>query len=102
PSALPFEGKRRELLRINMVGPSHGVQELTFNPLATSGDEDYGLIYLGVGEGGSVGAGFPFVANSIESIWGSMIRMDPRGNTRRNGSSGRPAGTPLAHATTGT
>lgn len=101
PSALPFEGKRRELLRINMVGPSHGVQELTFNPLATSGDEDYGLIYLGVGDGGSVGAGFPFVANSIESIWGSIIRIDPRGNNSRNGNYGIPAGNPFADGNNG-
>lgn len=101
PSAVPFVGKRRELLRINMVGPSHGVQELTFNPLAKTGDEDYGLIYLGVGDGGSVGAGFPFITNSIETIWGSIIRIDPSGNNSQNGNYGIPAGNPYADGNNG-
>ena len=96
PSSFPFDGRRRELLRINMVGPSHGVQELTFNPLAKPGDEDYGLIYLGVGDGGSVGGGFPFVANSIETIWGSIVRIDPQGNNSQNGNYGIPPGNPYA------
>lgn len=101
PSAFPFDGQRRELMRINMVGPSHGVQELTFNPLAKPGDEDYGLIYLGVGDGGSVGGGFPFVTNSIETIWGSIIRFDPRGNNSQNGNYGIPAGNPYADGKNG-
>lgn len=101
PSAFPFDGQRRELMRINMVGPSHGVQELTFNPLACPGDEEYGLIYLGVGDGGSVGAGFPFVTNSIESIWGSIIRIDPQGNDSRNGNYGIPPTNPYADGKNG-
>ena len=101
PSAFPFDGQRRELMRINMVGPSHGVQELTFNPLAKPGEEDYGLIYLGVGDGGSVGGGFPFVTNSIETIWGSIIRFDPRGNNSQNGNYGIPAGNPYADGKNG-
>lgn len=101
PSALPFQGHRKELMRIDMVGPSHGVQELTFNPLAKPGDEDYGLIYLGVGDGGSVGAGFPFVTNSIETIWGSIIRFDPQGNNSQNGNYGIPAGNPYADGKNG-
>lgn len=101
PAAMPFKGQRQELMRINMVGPSHGVQELTFNPLAKPGDEDYGLIYLGVGDGGSVGAGFPFVTNSIETIWGSIIRFDPQGNNSQNGNYGIPAGNPYADGKNG-
>jgi mono/diheme cytochrome c family protein len=101
PAAIPFKGARRELLRINMVGPSHGVQELTFNPLAKPGDEDYGLIYLGVGDGGSVGAGFSFVTNSIETIWGSIIRIDPQGNNSENGNYGIPAGNPYSDGKNG-
>src|SRR5690606_35862470 len=53
PSGVPFEGKGRELLRVNMVHSFHGVQEITFNPLAKSGDEDYGLLYIGIGDGAS-------------------------------------------------
>jgi len=34
-----------------MVSGIHGVQEITFNPLAKKGDEDYGLLYIGIGDG---------------------------------------------------
>ncbi len=43
----------RELLRIDMVAGIHGVQEIIFNPLAKPGSEDYGNLYIGVGDGGS-------------------------------------------------
>ena len=64
PNAFPFSGKSRELFRINMVGSFHGVQEITFNPLAKPGDEDYGLLYIGIGDGSSVEFGYPFLVHS--------------------------------------
>jgi hypothetical protein len=39
PNAFPFEGQGREMFRANMVHSFHGVQEVTFNPLAKRGDE---------------------------------------------------------------
>src|SRR5690606_3862628 len=53
PYLLPFSVKKREVLRIDLLTTSHGVQEITFNPTANKGDEDYGLLYIGVGDGGS-------------------------------------------------
>ena len=54
PGAATFSGTSRELFRVNMVSDIHGVQEITFNPLSKPGDEDYGMLYIGVGDGGSV------------------------------------------------
>jgi mono/diheme cytochrome c family protein len=96
PNAFPFVGKSRELFRVNMVGSFHGVQEITFNPLAKPGDEDYGLLYIGIGDGASVELGYPFLVHSEEKIWGSIIRIDPRGRNSNNGKYGIPLTNPYA------
>lgn len=96
PGDSTFSGTGRELLRINMVAGIHGVQEITFNPLAKPGDEDYGLLYIGIGDGGSVEEGFPFLTKHPENIWGSIIRLDPAGTNSANGQYGIPAGNPFA------
>lgn len=96
PDAFPFTGKSRELFRVNMVGSFHGVQEITFNPLAKPGDEDYGLLYIGIGDGASVELGYPFLVRSEDKIWGSIIRIDPAGNNSANGKYGIPATNPFA------
>jgi mono/diheme cytochrome c family protein len=96
PNSFPFSGKSRELLRINMVGSFHGVQEITFNPLAKRGDEDYGLLYIGIGDGSSVEFGYPFLVHSPDKIWGSIIRIDPAGNNSANGQYGIPLSNPFA------
>ncbi|HZB11727.1 MAG TPA: PQQ-dependent sugar dehydrogenase [Chryseolinea sp.] len=98
PNAFPFKGTSRELFRINMVGSFHGVQEITFNPLAKPDDEDYGLLYIGIGDGASVEMGFPFLVHSPEKIWGSIIRIDPEGNNSANGKYGIPPGNPFAQS----
>jgi mono/diheme cytochrome c family protein len=95
PEALPFSGKSRELLRVNVVSGIHGVQEITFNPLAKPRDEDYGLLYIGIGDGGSVENGFPFLAHSTDKVWGSILRIDPAGNNSANGRYGIPKGNPF-------
>lgn len=96
PDAFPFQGKSRELFRVNMVGSFHGVQEITFNPLAKRGDEDYGLLYIGVGDGASVELGYPFLVRSEDKIWGSILRIDPAGRNSNNGRYGIPETNPFA------
>ena len=96
PNAVPFKGEGRELMRINMAHQFHGVQEITFNPLAKAGDEDYGLLYIGIGDGGSVEFGYPFLVHSTERIWGTIIRIDPAGNNSSNGKYGIPSTNPFA------
>jgi glucose/arabinose dehydrogenase len=96
PGAFPFSGVSRELFRVNMVSPIHGVQEIVFNPLVKPGDEDYGLLYIGIGDGGSAEEGFPFLCHSTERIWGSVVRIDPIGNNSVNGNYGIPDTNPFA------
>lgn len=95
PLSSSFSGTSRELFRINMVTGMHGVQELTFNPNAKSGDDDYGLLYIGVGDGASVEAGYPFLCHSIDKAWGSILRIDPRGEDSANSQYGIPVTNPF-------
>ncbi len=90
-----FTGSSRELFRADMVGGIHGIQEITFNPLAKPGGEDYGLLYIGVGDGGSVENGYPFLAADKNRIWGTILRIDPLGNNSANGKYGIPWSNPL-------
>jgi glucose/arabinose dehydrogenase len=96
PNADVFSGTSRELLRINVVTGIHGMQEITFNPLAKPGDKDYGLLYIGMGDGGCVEEGYGFLAHSIERIWGTVFRINPGGNNSANGKYGIPADNPFA------
>ncbi|MEO8763085.1 MAG: PQQ-dependent sugar dehydrogenase [Ginsengibacter sp.] len=95
PGAATFSGKGRELFRANFVTGIHGVQEIIFNPLSKPGDKDYGLLYIGVGDGGSVEEGFQFLAHSKDKIWGSILRIDPRGNNSANDQYGIPKDNPF-------
>ncbi|HWB27271.1 MAG TPA: PQQ-dependent sugar dehydrogenase [Chitinophagaceae bacterium] len=95
PNADTFTGTSREVLRINVVTGIHGMQEITFNPLAKPGDKDYGLLYIGMGDGGCVEEGHGFLAHSKEKIWGTVLRIDPMGHNSANGRYGIPAGNPF-------
>ena len=95
PGAATFSGTSRELFRVNMVTGIHGLQEITFNPLAKAGDKDYGLLYIGVGDGGSVEQGFPFLAHSREKIWGTILRINPKDRNSANGQYGIPSYNPF-------
>jgi mono/diheme cytochrome c family protein len=96
PRTSPFSGKSRELFRIDMESQIHGMQEMVFNPLAKAGDEDYGLLYVGIGDGGSAEHGYPFLCHSTEKMWGTVIRIDPLGRNSDNGNYGIPANNPFA------
>lgn len=97
PASSKFTGTGRELLRINMITGMHGVQEISFNPLAKPGDKDYGLLYVGVGDGGCVDNGYSFLAHSTKRIWGTIIRIDPSGSNSSNKQYGIPANNPFAN-----
>lgn len=95
PQATAFSGSNRELLRIDMVTQIHGMQEITFNPLAKPGDEDYGLLYVGIGDGGAVEKGYPFIVQNKGRLWGNIIRIDPAGRNSANGNYGIPPANPF-------
>lgn len=91
PTASTFSGSKREVFRANMVTQIHGVQDINFNPTAQPGDNDYGLLYIGVGDGGAAFGGFPFIPHGKDRIWGSVLRIDPLGNNSKNGQYGIPS-----------
>ncbi len=95
PAGVPFEGKPREIFRINMVKQIHGMQEIAFNPYAKPASDDYGLLYVGVGDGGCVEDGFPFITHDKTKPWGSILRIDPLGKNSKNGQYGIPANNPF-------
>lgn len=96
PKAIPMSGTSRTLFRVNMVTGIHGVQEIAFNPGAKKGDPDYGLLYIGLGDGGASESGFPFICQDKSRIWSSVLRIDPRGKNSKNGQYGIPATNPYA------
>ena len=95
PVAFPFSGTGREIFRIDMPTAIHGVQEITFNRLAKPGDNDYGLLYIGIGDGGSAEIGHALVSPAPEKLWGSIIRIDPSGKNGKNGKYGIPGSNPF-------
>jgi hypothetical protein len=95
PSAMPFTGDGRELLRVDVESQIHGMQELAFNPLAKPGDKDYGLLYFGIGDGGAAEHGHPEICGSMERIWGTVSRIDPKGNNSDHGQYGIPSDNPF-------
>ncbi|SFA76297.1 PQQ-dependent sugar dehydrogenase [Algoriphagus aquimarinus] len=97
PSAKVFNGSSRELVRIDIPSQAHGMQELTFNPNAKSGDEDYGLLFIGFGDGGLTEKRAAHLSNSKGSkIYSSILRIDPIGNNSINGKYGIPTSNPFA------
>ena len=87
-------GPPRELFRLAQPFANHNAGEAAFNPLATAGDADYGLLYLGVADGGS--GGDPFnVGQNPGNAFGKIWRIDPLGSDGRTGAYGIPADNPL-------
>jgi glucose/arabinose dehydrogenase/mono/diheme cytochrome c family protein len=96
PKAERFKGTSREVLRINFVTQIHGMQEVTFNPNARKGDPDYGMLYIGIGDGGSAESGFPYICDHQgRSVWSSILRIDPAGRDSKNGKYGIPPDNPF-------
>ena len=96
PASSTFSGTGRELFRVNMVSGIHGVQEISFHQQAKPGDDDYGLLYIGVGDGGSAENGYLSLSHSKEKIWGTLLRINPLGRNSLNGRYGIPATNPFA------
>lgn len=99
PKAGIFSGRSRELMRINMVSVIHGVQEIAFNPVAQPGSDDYGLLYVGVGDGGATENGYAFLCGQKHKVWGTVLRIDPAGHNSQNSQYGIPATNPYASDT---
>jgi glucose/arabinose dehydrogenase/mono/diheme cytochrome c family protein len=92
-----FKGTRRELLRINVPNVVHGTQDIGFNPEAVKGDKDFGMLYIGTGDGGSTISKHPELCHHLHSLLGTIIRIDPLGSNSKNGHYGIPGDNPFVN-----
>jgi hypothetical protein len=95
PAASAYDGgPPRELIRFQQPFVNHNGGHITFNPLSSQGDADFGLLYVGCADGGS--GNDPFrVGQDLSSAFGKILRIDPLGKDSANGKYGIPAANPL-------
>lgn len=97
PDAATYDGDApRELARFEQPFGNHNAGHLAFNPLASPGDPDFGLLYVGVADGGSGGDPLE-VAQNLGSAFGKILRLDPLGSNSANGQYGIPADNPFVN-----
>ena len=96
PAAAAYDGgPPRELLRLEQPFRNHNAGHMSFNPLAVPGTADFGLLYVGVADGGS--GGDPLgVGQNLGVPYGKILRLDPLGSNSANGQYGIPADNPFA------
>lgn len=94
PIAKVLKGRLREVMRVNVIDQVHGMQEISFNPYAKLRDPDFGLLYIGLGDGGALEQRRGFIPNNPEHAWGKVLRIDPLGRNSQNGKYGIPASNP--------
>jgi len=97
PGAATYDGgSPRELIRLEQPFRNHNGGQIGFNPLASSGDADFGLLYVGSADGGSGGDPLD-LAQNLNSAFGKILRIDPLGSDSSNGHYGIPADNPFAN-----
>ena len=86
----------KELFRVAKPFINHNGGQIGFNPLAKRGAADFGLLYVGLADGGA--GGDPMnLAQNLSSAFGKILRIDPLGSNSKNGQYGIPAGNPFAN-----
>ena len=88
-------GPPREMMRFQQPYANHNGGMVAFNPVARPGGPDFGLLYLGNGDGGSGGDPQNHSQN-LANGFGKIFRIDPLGRTSRNGKYGVPTTNPFA------
>ena len=95
PGARTYDGgPPRELIRLRQPFANHNAGHLAFNPLAAPNGPDFGLLYMGVADGGSGGDPLKMSQN-LASAFGKVFRIDPLGNNSVNKKYGIPAANPF-------
>ena len=90
-------GRPRELMRIGQPLKDHNGGQIAFNPGAVSGNADFGMLYVGVGDGG--GRGDPLdLSQDLGQVFGKILRIDPLGTNSATGRYGIPADNPFIAA----
>jgi Glucose / Sorbosone dehydrogenase len=96
PAAATYDGAGpRELMRFEQPFVNHNGGHVTFNPLASARDADFGLLYVGSADGGSGGDPLA-VGQNMRSAFGKILRIDPLGTNSANKKYGIPSGNPFA------
>lgn len=74
-----FEGTAREVLRMQLPGLFHPLNEITFNPAARPGDPEWRVMYLGVGDSGTGERPGPMrlYAQRLDNLHGKILRIIP-------------------------
>jgi glucose/arabinose dehydrogenase len=81
-------------MRLQQPYGNHNAGQLGFNPTVAPGSSDYGMLYMGVADGGS--GGDPHnMAQNLSSAFGKIFRIDPLGSNSANGKYGIPADNPF-------
>jgi hypothetical protein len=95
PGAATYDGGApRELIRLRQPFANHNAGHLAFNPLTAPAGPDYGLLYMGIADGGSGGDPLK-MAQNLGSGFGKVFRIDPLGNNSANKKYGIPAANPF-------
>jgi glucose/arabinose dehydrogenase len=95
PTGSAYDGDApRELMRWRQPFANHNGGAIAFNSTARAGSPDFGLLYIGVGDGGS--GGDPMnLSQNLGSAFGKILRIDPLGKNGRGGKYGIPASNPF-------
>jgi hypothetical protein len=95
PAAAKYDGGApREVFRAAQPFGNHNGGQIGFNPLAAPRSAEFGLLYVGLGDGGS--GGDPFnVSQNLSQAFGKILRIDPLGKTSANGQYGIPVSNPF-------
>lgn len=95
PAAAVYDGgPPRELFRLRQPYRNHNAGHMAFRPSAERGSTEFGLLYIGVADGGSGGDPHGH-AQDLGSAFGKLLRIDPLGNNSRNKQYGIPPGNPF-------
>jgi hypothetical protein len=95
PGAATYDGgPPRELFRLRQPFANHNGGHMAFDPLATPDSPEFGLLYIGVADGGS--GGDPMrLSQNLGSAFGKIFRINPLGTTSANKKYGIPANNPF-------
>ena len=95
PGATAYDGgPPREVMRFQQPYANHNGGRIAFNPVARPGQPDFGLLYVGNGDGGSGGDPHGH-GQDLASGFGKILRIDPLGRNSANGKYGIPASNPF-------
>jgi hypothetical protein len=95
-----FSGTQREVLRIEYPIAFHNIQEVAFNHHVGRGHEDYGMLYVCVGDGAAVNLN-PVLGHRLDSVYSTLLRIDPLGSDSENGQYGVPDSNPFVNDNSG-